>query len=53
MQDEAPLVLIPYILQSNPHLVFAACIVRTACTPALSFGQTPALDRESNPHLPF
>jgi hypothetical protein len=26
------------------------CIVRTARTPALSFGQTPALDRESNPH---
>jgi hypothetical protein len=29
------------------------CIVRTARTPAQSFGQTPALDHESNPHLPF
>jgi hypothetical protein len=27
------------------------CIGRTARTPALSFGQTPALDHESNPHL--
>jgi hypothetical protein len=29
------------------------CIVRMARTPALSFGQTPARDRESNLHLPF
>jgi hypothetical protein len=28
-------------------------IVLTACTPALSFFQNPALDRESNPHLIF
>jgi hypothetical protein len=28
-------------------------IVLTARTPALSFGQNPALDRESNPHLHF
>jgi hypothetical protein len=26
------------------------CIVRTARTPALSFGETPALDGKSNPH---
>jgi hypothetical protein len=41
---------VPYILESNPHLIFAACIVRMARTLALSFGQNPALDRESNPH---
>jgi hypothetical protein len=29
------------------------CIVLTARTPALSFGQNPALHRESNPHLVF
>jgi hypothetical protein len=29
---------------------FPPCSVLTACTPALSFGQTPALDRESNLH---
>jgi hypothetical protein len=29
------------------------CIVLTARTPALSFFQNPALDRESNPHLIF
>jgi hypothetical protein len=41
-----------YILKSNPHLnlirtpFLPPCIVPTA----LSFGQTPALDRKSNPH---
>jgi hypothetical protein len=48
--------ILPYILESNlhPNLIrtpfLPPCIVRTAHTPALSFGQTPALDRESNPH---
>jgi hypothetical protein len=47
---------LPYILESNPHpnlirtSFLPPCIVCTARTPALSFGQTPALDRESNPH---
>jgi hypothetical protein len=52
----AYLASIPYILESNPHpnlirtSFLPAWIVRTARTPALSCGQNPALDRESNPH---
>jgi hypothetical protein len=38
---------LPYILEFNLHLVFAR---KKVSTPAVSFFQNPALDRESNPH---
>jgi hypothetical protein len=46
--------VLPYILESNPHLVFAAFLNEKKLVHQLyHFFQNPALDRESNPHLVF
>jgi hypothetical protein len=41
------------VLYNIINKIINNCIVLTARTPALSFFQNPALDRESNPHLIF
>jgi hypothetical protein len=42
---------VPYILESNLHLVFVAFLnEKKLLHRLLSFFQNPALDRESNPH---